>query len=218
MPDTKTSDETAAGALDGSELVRIVQGAANRRTTTQAIADLGGGGGSGDDAVTTLAFVNSSLGTIDGSNIYGLSGGISITAGDAYELRGVFTGYTAAKGVGLMILDGATFAAKGYLWAVQADGNITLNEINNAVVSNLRTSGGSFISARPDTIIVRAEIGFGSTNNYVVMPDLSRIGGTPTTGPAGSGIATFAGANAFIMAYAATFADLKRIQLTKINP
>lgn len=49
MPDTKTSDETAAGALDGSELVRIVQGGNNRKTTTQDIADLApaGGGGSG---------------------------------------------------------------------------------------------------------------------------------------------------------------------------
>lgn len=45
MPNTKTSDETAAGTLDGTELVRIVQGGNNRRTTAQLIADLGGGGG-----------------------------------------------------------------------------------------------------------------------------------------------------------------------------
>lgn len=45
MADTKTSDETAASALTGAELVRIVQSAANRRTTTQEIADLASGGG-----------------------------------------------------------------------------------------------------------------------------------------------------------------------------
>lgn len=47
MADTKTSDETAAGTLDGSELIRIVQGGAMRRATAQEIADLGGGGGGG---------------------------------------------------------------------------------------------------------------------------------------------------------------------------
>lgn len=44
MADVKTSDETAANALDGSELVRIVQGGNNRRATVQDIADLGDGG------------------------------------------------------------------------------------------------------------------------------------------------------------------------------
>lgn len=44
MPNTKTSDEIAAGTLDGSELVRVVQSGNSRRTTAQAIADLGGGG------------------------------------------------------------------------------------------------------------------------------------------------------------------------------
>jgi hypothetical protein len=37
MADTKTSGETAAGALDGTELVRIVQGGNNRKATTGAI-------------------------------------------------------------------------------------------------------------------------------------------------------------------------------------
>lgn len=39
MADTKTSNETAASTLDGTELVRVVQGGANRRSTTQAIAN-----------------------------------------------------------------------------------------------------------------------------------------------------------------------------------
>lgn len=41
MPNIKTSDETAASVLDGTELVRIVQIGNNRRTTTQDIANLG---------------------------------------------------------------------------------------------------------------------------------------------------------------------------------
>lgn len=47
MPNVKTSDETAAGALTGTEIVRIVQSAADVRTTTQAIANLAPAGGSG---------------------------------------------------------------------------------------------------------------------------------------------------------------------------
>lgn len=43
MASTKISDETAASALDGTELVPVVQGGANRRTTTQDIADLAAG-------------------------------------------------------------------------------------------------------------------------------------------------------------------------------
>lgn len=39
MANTKTSDETAAGALDGTELVRIVQGGANRKGLMSQIKD-----------------------------------------------------------------------------------------------------------------------------------------------------------------------------------
>lgn len=42
----RISDLGAAAALDGSELVPIVQGGVTDRTTTQDIADLAGGGGS----------------------------------------------------------------------------------------------------------------------------------------------------------------------------
>jgi len=44
MADTKISAMTAAAALDGTEIVPIVQGGANVRTTTQDIADLAAGG------------------------------------------------------------------------------------------------------------------------------------------------------------------------------
>lgn len=43
MPDTKISAETAASALDGTEIAPVVQGGANRRTTLQAIVALARG-------------------------------------------------------------------------------------------------------------------------------------------------------------------------------
>ncbi len=42
MTDTKTSDEISAGALDGTELVRIVQSGVNAKTTAAAFAALAG--------------------------------------------------------------------------------------------------------------------------------------------------------------------------------
>jgi hypothetical protein len=44
MPDLKISELPASDALTGVELVELVQGGVNKRTTTQDIADLGGGG------------------------------------------------------------------------------------------------------------------------------------------------------------------------------
>jgi hypothetical protein len=45
LADQKISDLAAASALTGTELVELVQGGVNKRTTTQDIADLGAGGG-----------------------------------------------------------------------------------------------------------------------------------------------------------------------------
>lgn len=45
MADLKISELPASDALTGAELVELVQGGVNKRTTTQDIADLGGGGG-----------------------------------------------------------------------------------------------------------------------------------------------------------------------------
>src|SRR5688500_7894257 len=47
MPDTKISADPDAGTLDGTEIVPVVSGGANERTTTQAIANLGGGSATG---------------------------------------------------------------------------------------------------------------------------------------------------------------------------
>lgn len=55
MADKTHSGLTAAGVLDGSEIVPVVQGGNSRRTTAQAIADLGaGGGGGGLSGLTVL--------------------------------------------------------------------------------------------------------------------------------------------------------------------
>ena len=40
MADVKISEMGSAGTLDGTELVEVVKGGANKKTTTQDIADL----------------------------------------------------------------------------------------------------------------------------------------------------------------------------------
>jgi hypothetical protein len=52
LADQKISDLAAASALTGTELVELVQGGVNKRTTTQDIADLGAGGGGTVTSVT----------------------------------------------------------------------------------------------------------------------------------------------------------------------
>lgn len=53
--DKKISELTSAGALTGAEILEVVQGGANKQTTTQDIADLGGGGGTWGSITGTLS-------------------------------------------------------------------------------------------------------------------------------------------------------------------
>lgn len=55
MADAKMSDLAAAASLTGAELMELVQGGVNVRTTTQAVADLASGGGG---ATRGLAFID----------------------------------------------------------------------------------------------------------------------------------------------------------------
>lgn len=55
MASKKISELTAAGALTGAELVEVVQGGQNVKSTTQAIANLGGGGGAWGSITGTLS-------------------------------------------------------------------------------------------------------------------------------------------------------------------
>lgn len=60
MADEKISDMSAASSLVGSELLEVVQGGVNKRTTTLAIANLGGAG----SILFALGFLNGATGAI----------------------------------------------------------------------------------------------------------------------------------------------------------
>lgn len=55
MANTKTTDETAASTIDGTELLRIVQGGNNRKATALNLARMGGPWGPVLSAVPTLS-------------------------------------------------------------------------------------------------------------------------------------------------------------------
>lgn len=74
MASTRTSDEAAAAGLTGAELVRVVQGGVDARTTTGAIAALAAGAAAGDRAgliynwSTDVANSDPTAGKIKGNN------------------------------------------------------------------------------------------------------------------------------------------------------
>lgn len=131
----KISELTAAGTLDGSELIEAVQGGASVQTTAQAIADLGGGGNtlySADDTIADAARVVTlpSGGTLtfglDGSNFLQVGedggfyssiyiGGTAVTQVLSNGLRvtgiGQFSG--AVTGLALVSAHADSFTAAG---------------------------------------------------------------------------------------------------------
>ena len=85
MANKKTSDEVAAGTLDGTELVRITQAGASVRTTAQAIADLGGAAAATTDIAGTTAghaYIHQ----------------VSLGAGKPKKVVAVFVGYENTTG------------------------------------------------------------------------------------------------------------------------
>lgn len=83
----KISALPAAGTLDGTEVVPLVQSGVTKKATAQAIADLGGGGG----AAPTLALTLSALGSMamdNTANSY-FSASEIVASADAHYVDGV---------------------------------------------------------------------------------------------------------------------------------
>lgn len=101
--DKKISQLDAVSSLDGTELVEVVQTGTNKKTTTQAIADLGGGGGGGITGTGQVNYLTKIV-TVSGSDI--------VTIGDshAFENASYFAvdfGYTADS-IGTQIIAGTS--------------------------------------------------------------------------------------------------------------
>jgi hypothetical protein len=129
MPNTKISDLADASALDGSEFVPMVQGGADRKATTQEVADL-----SGWALVSTQVASNSALlefTGLDPDNYhYKIIGSRLIPATDAVTITCQFgTGPTP------------TYQTSNYYYAGQyRDSNNGGGSLNSANGSNLMSA------------------------------------------------------------------------------
>lgn len=103
MADTKISDLTAAGSVDGSELVPIVQSATTKSATLSQVAGLAGGGGT-SSYVTGSDFSTSSTSLVDvtgltfaaaANTLYEIDVLLRISADNSNGMR-VGVGYTTA--------------------------------------------------------------------------------------------------------------------------
>lgn len=83
MADKEIGALTSAGALDGSELVHIVQGGDSRQATTQDIADLGGGGSSLERTRTVPAVASFTLENAGTASMADVTSGIKLTTPSA---------------------------------------------------------------------------------------------------------------------------------------
>lgn len=178
MTDKKTSAESAAATLDGTELVRAVQSAANVQTTTQAIRDLAPSKGvtvlaasavesavhTGDTVLTTLATI-----AVAG-NTLGANGRLRITA--LFK----FTGTAGAK-TPVISFGGSTF-------------------FNTA-------SGATDLSARLQIEITNRN----ATNSQVANPNVAGVWGFSTTAVTTAAIDTTASQNILLRGQLANAGD-----------
>lgn len=191
MADTKISAMTSAGALDGTELIPVVQGGANVKATTQAIADLAGTGGipsavsTGTDTyfatiagVTTLsqgdAFViefgnaNTGASTIDISGI----GNVPLYKNKNAELA---AGDIQAGQIFILLYDGANFQMIGiqpnqlFAYVRNAD-SVTMNKgdvvyaygaTGNKMSVKLASNGSDATSAKTVGVVYSSTIAVG---------------------------------------------------------
>jgi hypothetical protein len=191
MADTKISAMTNAAALDGTELVPLVQGGANVKATTQDIADLAGAGGipsaisTGTDTyfatiagVTTLsqgdAFViefgnaNTGSSTIDISG----TGNVALYKNKNAELA---AGDIQAGQIFILLYDGANFQMIGiqpnqlFAYVRNAD-SVTLNKgdvvyafgaTGNKMSVKLASNGSDATSAKTVGVVYSSTIAVG---------------------------------------------------------
>ncbi|MEQ1743216.1 MAG: hypothetical protein ABL869_12070 [Candidatus Nitrotoga sp.] len=109
MPDTKTSAELSASTLTGAELIRVVQGGSDRKTTLSAVvADLGltGGGGGGGAPTTAEYIVNTANAGLSAARVVTdnsvIAKDVSVAGQISYTLvdGGIATAKLAANAVG----------------------------------------------------------------------------------------------------------------------
>lgn len=168
----KISEMTAADALDGSELVEVTQGGSTRRTTAQAIANLGGGGGGGGSLIdsaghagvvsvpdsTQTSFFSCALPALSPGDIIHVRAGLEIENADTAKVYAKVDGSITELGGGVMYatLGGNTTEVGVDIW-LYVDDDVTYG--GSADYSSDYWPGGSLPAA--DVLHARQQYTFG---------------------------------------------------------
>lgn len=183
MPDTKTSAELSASTLTGAELIRVVQGGSDRKTTLSAVvADLGltGGGGGGGAPTTAEYIVNTANAGLSAERVVTDN---SVIAKDV----------SVAGQISYTLVDGGIATAK---LAANAVGNARLAKMaaNTVKVNNTNASADPADLALP----INTLLGRGPTGDIIPVTmgtnmSISAGGALTSAGGGGSGNVTFDG-------------------------
>lgn len=183
MADTKTSAELSASTLTGTELIRVVQGGADRKATlNQLVTDLGlnSGGGSGG-APSTVDYI---VGTASA----GLSAERVIT-----DSTTIAKDVTTAGQISLIVLDGSITTAK---IAANAIGNARLAKM---AANTVKVNNTAVLADPTDLAIpINTVLGRGPTGDIVALTmgtnmSITSGGALTSVGGGGSGNVTYDG-------------------------
>lgn len=183
MADTKTSAELSASTLTGTELIRVVQGGADRKATlNQLVTDLGlnSGGGSGG-APSTVDYIVGTAST-------GLSAERVIT-----DSTTIAKDVTTAGQISLIVLDGSITTAK---IAANAIGNARLAKM---AANTVKVNNTAVLADPTDLAIpINTVLGRGPTGDIVALTmgtnmSITSGGSLTSVGGGGSGNVTYDG-------------------------
>lgn len=183
MADTKTSAELSASTLTGTELIRVVQGGADRKTTLNAIVtDLGltGGGGSGGAPTSAEYIVNTANAGLSAERVVTDN---SVIAKDV----------TVAGQISYTLVDGGITTAK---LALNAVGNARMAKMaaNTVSVNNTNVTADRTDLALP----INTLLGRGPTGDIIPVTmgtnmSITSGGALTSAGGGGSGNVTYDG-------------------------
>lgn len=174
MANEKISGMTAAATLDGTELVEVVQGGDNVRTTTQAIADLGSGGG-GISGVAPVGNV-AKVGTVASGDVVltlvesdiddGATQGFWTKSGSStrqIDLGVADTSTDCSSSIGITTASGVAVGA--FLFGATASFLLVENNSTELVVRDISSGAVDLVSLKLDSLAGSTLILKGTTYN-----------------------------------------------------
>lgn len=152
-------------------------------------------------------FVNSSLGTNDGSTIFASAANYAAAASKRWRIKAMISGWNSTnRAAGVYVMNGNVLAtATGFGFFVAHDGNILMQRIAaGGTGTDIRASGTGQIAGNAKSIYLEGDVTFGSNGQELFMGQTGLAAKEDDT-------VTYAGSNLYIWALASTFADIQKV-------